>query len=67
VDVNGNLLGTKDETFEETSPTSYRLYNQYLLEYLFNDSVNIYDISDPSNFELIDTIEGKVWVIGIRS
>lgn len=63
INLNGNVLGNKFMTFNEGSPISYRVLDQYLLESYFNEKVNIYDITNPASFTLIDTIEGKIRVI----
>ena len=50
-------------SFSDETPISYKVLDQYLLEYYFNEKVNIYDISDPAGFALLDTVEGKIRVV----
>jgi|GEM_PF-2573435 len=63
IGLDGDLLENKSNTFSEGNPISYRVLDNYLLESYFNEKVNVYDISDPSSFTLVDTIEGIVRVI----
>jgi hypothetical protein len=66
VDMDGNLRGSKFMEFGEGYPISYKVLNQYLLEYQYDNGVKIYDISDVSNIKPVDSIDGNIRIIGLK-